>query len=144
MRRQILGMSQTDLLRCLGITFQQVQKYEKGMNRVSASRLQAMAGAFHMSVSDFFDETDSPVTVTDDLSRFITTREAISLNMAFLRITDPVVRSHGSPWLKPLRHVREKLRDGTCIEGRLLWRALHDIGEPTCFASVGQTYRLPV
>lgn len=59
MRRQILGMSQTDLLRCLGITFQQVQKYEKGMNRVSASRLQAMAGAFHMSVSDFFDETDS-------------------------------------------------------------------------------------
>jgi transcriptional regulator with XRE-family HTH domain len=93
MRRQILGMSQTDLARCLGITFQQVQKYEKGMNRVSASRLQAMAGALHMSVSDFFDETDSTVTVKDDLSRFITTREAISLNMAFLRITDPVVRS---------------------------------------------------
>jgi transcriptional regulator with XRE-family HTH domain len=86
-------MGQTDLARCLGITFQQVQKYEKGMNRVSASRLQAMAGALHMSVSDFFDETDSPVTVKDDLSRFIATREAISLNMAFLRITDPVVRS---------------------------------------------------
>lgn len=92
-RRQILGMSQTDLARCLGITFQQVQKYEKGMNRVSASRLQVMAGVLQMSVSDFFDETAAPETVKDDLSRFVVTRESVALNVAFLRIRDPVVRS---------------------------------------------------
>jgi transcriptional regulator with XRE-family HTH domain len=91
--RQILGMSQTDLARCLGITFQQVQKYEKGMNRVSASRLQVMAGVLQMSVSDFFDETAAPETVKDDLSRFVVTRESVALNVAFLRIRDPVVRS---------------------------------------------------
>jgi transcriptional regulator with XRE-family HTH domain len=92
-RRQILGMSQTDLARCLGITFQQVQKYEKGMNRVSASRLQVMAGVLQMSVSNFFDETAAPETVKDDLSRFVVTRESVALNVAFLRISDPVVRS---------------------------------------------------
>nr|WP_234625141.1 helix-turn-helix transcriptional regulator [Agrobacterium vitis] len=56
MRRQALGMSQSVLAGHLGITFQQVQKYEKGANRMGASRLKEIAAILHMSVHEFFDE----------------------------------------------------------------------------------------
>ena len=55
MRRHILGMSQGKLADKLGITFQQVQKYEKGTNRISAGRLQAMSHIFRVSVPYFFE-----------------------------------------------------------------------------------------
>ena len=53
-RRVELGMSQTDLANALGVTFQQVQKYEKGTNRIGASRLHAIAGVLRVPVSYFF------------------------------------------------------------------------------------------
>lgn len=62
LRRNMLGISQERLGDSLGITFQQVQKYEKGTNRVGASRLQAIAEILQAPVSFFFEE--APVTVT--------------------------------------------------------------------------------
>ena len=53
--RQLAGMSQTDLARRVGVTFQQVQKYEQGMNRIGASRLQQFAEILNVSVSFFFE-----------------------------------------------------------------------------------------
>jgi len=55
MKRMMLSMSQTTLGERLGLTFQQVQKYEKGANRVGASRLQQIAGVLQVPVSFFFD-----------------------------------------------------------------------------------------
>lgn len=59
MRRMLIGMSQEKLGEALGITFQQVQKYEKGTNRVSASRLQQIAGVLGVTVSFFYGDQAS-------------------------------------------------------------------------------------
>ncbi|MDX4076759.1 helix-turn-helix transcriptional regulator, partial [Brucella sp. NBRC 113783] len=61
MQRQLRGMSQVTLAEGLGITFQQVQKYEKGTNRVGASRLQAIADLLQVPVSFFFDDLSDTV-----------------------------------------------------------------------------------
>jgi transcriptional regulator with XRE-family HTH domain len=59
MQRNLLGVSQSTLAERLGITFQQVQKYERGINRVSASKLQLIARAFGVPVAYFFDNGSS-------------------------------------------------------------------------------------
>ena len=59
MRRKMLGLSQEKLGEKLGITFQQIQKYEKGTNRVGASRLQAMSDALEVPVAYFFPDSSS-------------------------------------------------------------------------------------
>jgi transcriptional regulator with XRE-family HTH domain len=55
-----LGMSQVTLAQAIGVTFQQVQKYEKGANRISASRLQQIAAALQAPVSFFFENMPGP------------------------------------------------------------------------------------
>ncbi|TWG65992.1 MULTISPECIES: helix-turn-helix transcriptional regulator [unclassified Aminobacter] len=98
MRRNILGMSQEKLGEHLGITFQQIQKYEKGTNRVGASRLQAIASILEVPPSFFFDGApggqeglmeESQSTYMVD---FLSSTEGIQLNRAFARIDDPKVR----------------------------------------------------
>lgn len=98
MRRNILGMSQEKLGEHLGITFQQIQKYEKGTNRVGASRLQAIASILEVPPSFFFDGApggqeglmeESQSTYMVD---FLSSTEGIQLNCAFARIEDPKVR----------------------------------------------------
>ena len=59
MRRKMMGLSQEKLGDKLGITFQQIQKYEKGTNRVGASRLQAMASALEVPISYFFPDSSA-------------------------------------------------------------------------------------
>jgi transcriptional regulator with XRE-family HTH domain len=101
-RRNMLGMSQEKLGESLGITFQQIQKYEKGTNRVGASRLQAIASILDVPVSFFFDDApggqsgtgaglaeESPTSFVVD---FLNSAEGIQLNRAFARISNPVVR----------------------------------------------------
>lgn len=61
LRRAILGMSQTGLADLLGVSFQQVQKYESGMNRVSASRLYSMSQALRIPISFFFGDLDKDI-----------------------------------------------------------------------------------
>ncbi len=98
MRRLMLGMSQGVLADQLGLTFQQVQKYEKGTNRISASRLQEMGHILRVPISFFFDgapqitgragkgaaQAPSPVYVTD----FLASSDGHALMRAFARIKD--------------------------------------------------------
>lgn len=102
LRRNMLGMSQEKLGESLGITFQQIQKYEKGTNRVGASRLQAIASIFHVPVGFFFEglpgqETAGANGFAEDAStslaiEFCSSAEGLQLNRAFVRIADPKVR----------------------------------------------------
>ncbi len=101
LRRTLLGMSQDRLGTSLGITFQQIQKYERGMNRVGASRLQLMANVLDVPVSFFFDDAPSQndnatnTTVsssTDYVNQFLASSEGLQLNRAFLKIPDPKIR----------------------------------------------------
>ena len=102
-RRMLIGMSQERLGELLRITFQQVQKYERGSNRVSASRLFDLAKVLGVTTGYFYDglvERIEPAipgfaeTNDDELSMnaFLVTREGIELNRAFQRITDPPKR----------------------------------------------------
>jgi transcriptional regulator with XRE-family HTH domain len=104
MRRMLLGMSQEKLGEQLGLTFQQVQKYEKGVNRIGASRLFEMAKVLGVPVQFFYDDAPygasgiSPVAGFAEkpsdsyVVDFLATREGLDLNKAFARITDPKVR----------------------------------------------------
>ncbi|MDR6671229.1 helix-turn-helix transcriptional regulator [Rhizobium sp. 1399] len=96
-QRRMRGMSQGTLAGTLGISFQQVQKYEKGDNRVSASRLAAIATIFEMPVSYFFEGPASealgdPDHTAGELVRFIETKEGRDLNLAFAQITSHSLR----------------------------------------------------
>jgi transcriptional regulator with XRE-family HTH domain len=97
MRRKMLGLSQEKLGEQLGITFQQIQKYEKGTNRVGASRLQAMATVMDVPVSYFFPEsTASQAGMQEDGATFVmdfmSTSEGLELSRAFTRIRSQKVR----------------------------------------------------
>jgi transcriptional regulator with XRE-family HTH domain len=100
MRRMMLSMSQEKLGDGLGLTFQQVQKYEKGTNRIGASRLQQIAHILQVPVSFFFEgaphsaghggmnEAPSPAYVAD----FLATSDGLSLTKAFMRIKSSKLR----------------------------------------------------
>jgi len=104
LRRMLLGMSQEKLGEHLGLTFQQVQKYEKGVNRIGASRLFDLARVLGVPVQFFYDEAPAEL-VNEALApgfgerptetyviEFLSTREGLELNKAFVRIADPRVR----------------------------------------------------
>lgn len=96
-RRRLLGMSQDTLADRLGVTFQQVQKYEKGTNRVSASRLVVIANTLGLPPSYFFrgevaDATLDPQSAAPELVSFIETNEGRDLNVAFARIASTTTR----------------------------------------------------
>ena len=103
MRRMMLSMSQEKLGNSLGLTFQQVQKYEKGTNRIGASRLQQIANILQVPVSFFFEgapavagsgrhdgmsEAPSPAYVSD----FLATSDGLALTKSFMRIHDSKLR----------------------------------------------------
>jgi transcriptional regulator with XRE-family HTH domain len=97
MRRMMLGLSQTDLGKTCGITFQQIQKYEKGSNRVSASRLQEFSKILDAPVSFFFDGLPSEGSrqknpVEELAQQLLATREGIDLTKAFVAIKDKSLR----------------------------------------------------
>jgi transcriptional regulator with XRE-family HTH domain len=102
MRRMMLSMSQEKLGDALGLTFQQVQKYEKGTNRIGASRLQQISNILQVPVAFFFEgapnlstshgdgmkEAPSPAYVSD----FLATSEGLALTKAFMRIKEAKLR----------------------------------------------------
>jgi transcriptional regulator with XRE-family HTH domain len=108
LRRHLLGMSQTTLAKALGISFQQLQKYERGLNRISASRLNDLGRALDTSISSFFDDMPASIGETsavplgnenggglndpelDTLHR----RETLSRVRAYYNLEDPEVRRH--------------------------------------------------
>jgi transcriptional regulator with XRE-family HTH domain len=101
MRRMMLGMSQEKLGNNLGLTFQQVQKYEKGTNRIGASRLQQISHILQVPVSFFFEGAPSGAARVDGMSEapspayisdFLATSDGLALTKAFMRISDSKLR----------------------------------------------------
>jgi transcriptional regulator with XRE-family HTH domain len=102
MRRMMLGLSQEKLGDALSLTFQQVQKYEKGTNRIGASRLQQIAHFLQVPVAFFFEgapdlPAGTPLGVVDApspayVSDFLATTDGLALTKAFMRIKEPKLR----------------------------------------------------
>jgi len=104
MRRTLLGLSQEKLAEALNLTFQQVQKYERGSNRIGAGRLHQIAGVLEVPVSYFFEEMPKDVIARAPAPKGLAEgsesyeadpmakRETLELVRAYYRITDPRVR----------------------------------------------------
>jgi transcriptional regulator with XRE-family HTH domain len=101
MRRMLIGMSQEKLGEALGLTFQQVQKYEKGTNRIGASRLHRIATVLGVPIEFFYvDAPHGSYTATGFaegssstyVSDFLSTAEGVQLVKSFLAIKDPKIR----------------------------------------------------
>lgn len=102
LRRTMLGMSQEKLGESLGITFQQIQKYEKGTNRVGASRLQNISNILNVPVSFFFEDAPgdsgnsasgfAEASSSNYVVDFLSSSEGLQLNRAFVKISDAKVR----------------------------------------------------
>jgi transcriptional regulator with XRE-family HTH domain len=101
MRRMMVGMSQEKLGEKLGITFQQIQKYEKGTNRIGASRLQQIALVLAVPVGFFFEGAPTPESLSSGMaepaspayvSDFLATSDGLALTKAFMKVKDPKVR----------------------------------------------------
>jgi transcriptional regulator with XRE-family HTH domain len=101
LRRMLVGLSQEKLGETLGLTFQQVQKYEKGVNRIGAGRLFQIAGILNVPIEYFYEgySAGEPGTgaANDDAStrpvmEFMASGEGLHLALAFMRIKDTKVR----------------------------------------------------
>ena len=112
LRRSVLGMSQEKLAEMLGITFQQVQKYEKGVNRIGSSRLFDIANNLSVPVGFFFDEynqdsSNQNFQLAEEVEGFEAedagrNRETLALVKAFNQISDPKVRKKALELIKSL------------------------------------------
>ncbi len=104
-RRTLLGMNQTKLGSSIGLTFQQVQKYEKGTNRISASRLYALSGTLDVPIEYFFSDMPTAVAASSPTLGGgrakkppsyqpdpMATRETLELVRAYYKIEDADVR----------------------------------------------------
>ena len=98
MRRLMLGLSQTKLADELGLTFQQVQKYEKGVNRISASKLQHISEFLQVPIPFFFEGLPGPseqrtkkdgTLLPSDVFQFVATPDGLSLAKSFTQIRNP-------------------------------------------------------
>src|ERR1700676_3273751 len=100
LRRMLVGMSQERLGELLGLTFQQVQKYEKGINRIGAGRLFEVAGILGVPISFFYEDVEAGVTAggfadgeePPPVMEFLSSGEGLQLSLAFMRIRDTKVR----------------------------------------------------
>lgn len=105
LRRMLVGLSQEKLGDSMGLTFQQIQKYEKGVNRIGASRLFKLSQVLDVPVQFFFEgmpsdsaEEARPAMGLSDggneafLYEFLNTRDGLELNRAFIKVSDPAVR----------------------------------------------------
>jgi transcriptional regulator with XRE-family HTH domain len=110
-RRTLLGLTQTTLAEAIGLTFQQMQKYEKGSNRITASRLYDLSQILDVDIGYFFDDMGgtiakaSPAQISQrEAAKFakapgrsedpLHKRETLELVRAYYRITDPTIRTH--------------------------------------------------
>ena len=98
MRRRMLAMSREKLGNALGLSFQQVQKYERGMNRIAASRLQQISDILQVPVSFFFEETAASASAPHEpdfqaqIAEFVSSPEGLRLIAAFERIKSASLR----------------------------------------------------
>lgn len=103
LRRMLMGLSQERLGQSMGLTFQQVQKYEKGVNRIGASRLFQISKILDVPVQFFFEEAPDPTAASTGpgmaepesetfIIEFLNSREGLELNRAFSKISDAKIR----------------------------------------------------
>ncbi len=121
LRRMLLSMSQEKLGDQMGLTFQQIQKYEKGTNRIGASRLYHISQILDVPVQFFFD--DAPLAANQGadgmsepkmenfLYEFISTRDGLELIRAFVSIADPKVRKRVVDLVRTLSDEDEATRE---------------------------------
>ncbi len=131
-RRMIIGMSQEKLGEKMNLTFQQIQKYEKGTNRIGASRLFQLSKILEVPVGYFFEDAfanaapSSPLQGLHEpqqealLLDFLNSREGLDLNRAFAKIHDPKVRRRVIDLVRALSEEKPEAKEGqTVIEGDL-------------------------
>jgi transcriptional regulator with XRE-family HTH domain len=116
MRRKLLGMTQEKLADALGLTFQQVQKYERGTNRISASRLHDLARVLDVSIGYFFEDMPAAVAASSPAAKGrgkakklpsyepnpMTTRETLEMVRAYYNIEDANARKRVHELIKAL------------------------------------------
>jgi transcriptional regulator with XRE-family HTH domain len=105
-RRMLIGMSQEKLGDLLGLTFQQVQKYEKGVNRIGAGRLFEIARILGVPIDFFYDGIGEAAKPADETAppvmEFVSSGEGLQLSLAFMKIRDPKVRKRVLDLVKSL------------------------------------------
>jgi len=123
-RRMIIGMSQEKLGEKMNLTFQQIQKYEKGTNRIGASRLFQLSKILDVPVGYFFEDAFSSASSSSAhhglhepeqegfLLDFLNTREGLDLNKAFAKISDPKVRRRVIDLVRALSEEKPDVKEG--------------------------------
>jgi transcriptional regulator with XRE-family HTH domain len=131
MRRMLMKMSQEKLGEALGLTFQQVQKYEKGLNRIGAGRLQQISKALNVSPSFFFEGAPTGVEAAGAVGGpagfeeqvqtyvvdFMSTAEGVHLNRYFARIRNPKIRRRLLELVAALAEVEEGIEEAPGKQG---------------------------
>lgn len=112
LRRMLIGMSQEKLGELLGLTFQQVQKYEKGVNRIGAGRLFQVAHILGVPIDYFYEGVNGssegapgfaePGGSSPPVMEFLSSGEGLQLSLAFMKIKDPKVRKRVLDLVKSL------------------------------------------
>lgn len=110
-RRLISGISQEELGKAIGVTFQQIQKYEKGLNRISASKLYEIAEILNVDINFFFESLCSPNDNKIDLSNKIDEKEIINLLRSYTSISNESVRKKLFALIKSLNNEQEKFEE---------------------------------
>ena len=107
----LIGMSQEKLGDLLGLTFQQVQKYEKGVNRIGAGRLFEIARILGVPIDFFYDgvaaSTEGVAEAAPPVMEFVSSGEGLQLSLAFMKIKDPKVRKRVLDLVKSLAQEEE-------------------------------------
>ena len=110
-RRSLKGYSQSAVAGLLGITFQQVQKYEKGINRIGAGRLFEIARILDVPIDFFYDgvgtTSDGVGEARAPVMEFVSSTEGLQLSLAFMKIRDPKVRKRVLDLVKSLAEEEE-------------------------------------
>jgi transcriptional regulator with XRE-family HTH domain len=116
LRRMLIGMSQERLGELLGLTFQQVQKYEKGVNRIGAGRLFEVSRILGVPIEYFYEGANGQTPGgqaaqqnTPPIMEFVSSGEGLQLSLAFMRIKDPRVRKRMLELVKSLADEPEKV-----------------------------------
>jgi transcriptional regulator with XRE-family HTH domain len=110
LRRMMIGMSQERLGEMLGLTFQQVQKYEKGVNRIGAGRLFEVSRILGVPIQYFYESVTEQLAAgagfaegeTQPVLEFVSSGDGLQLSLAFMRIKDPKVRKRVLDLVKSL------------------------------------------
>lgn len=114
-RRMLIGMSQERLGDLLGLTFQQVQKYEKGVNRIGAGRLFEVSRILNVPVDFFYEGLNAPdqpgmrePDASPPVMEFMSSGEGLQLSLAFMKIKDAKVRKRVLDLVKSLAEEEEQ------------------------------------